>query len=153
MWQIWIIVSGIFFILEMITTGFLVFWLGIGALFAMITSFITDNVFIQFLVFLVTSSILLFFTKPLVDRYFNNKKTVPTNAFSIIGKKAVVIQEINPLTGTGQIKLGGEVWAAKTPEENIIAKDAEVEITSIEGVKACVKLIPAQTISSMEISK
>ena len=36
MWQIWLIASGIFFICEIITVGFLVFWLGVGALIAII---------------------------------------------------------------------------------------------------------------------
>ena len=47
MWQFWLIVSGICFVLEMATVGFLVFWFGIGALFALITSLITDNIIIQ----------------------------------------------------------------------------------------------------------
>ena len=39
MWPIWLVLAGIFFIVEIATTGFLVFWLGIGSLFAMITKF------------------------------------------------------------------------------------------------------------------
>ena len=69
MWIFWLILSGFFFVLEMITVGFLVLWLGIGALLAMITSFITDNIFIQTLVFVVSSIILIFFTKPLIKKF------------------------------------------------------------------------------------
>ena len=47
MWQIWLIASGIFFICEIITVGFLVFWLGVGALIAMLVSFFTSNIIIQ----------------------------------------------------------------------------------------------------------
>ena len=47
MWQTWLIVSGICFVIEMITTGFLFFWPAIGAILAMITSFFTDNLIIQ----------------------------------------------------------------------------------------------------------
>ena len=43
MWQIWLIIAGLFFVAEMITVGFLVFWLGVGALFAMVVSFFTSN--------------------------------------------------------------------------------------------------------------
>ena len=39
MWIFWLIAAGIFFIIEMATIGFLVFWLGIGALLAMVTAF------------------------------------------------------------------------------------------------------------------
>ena len=40
MWYVWLIISGLFLVLEMITVGFLVFWLAIGALFAMLVSFL-----------------------------------------------------------------------------------------------------------------
>ena len=41
MWVFWLIATGIFLLIEIATVGFLIFWLAIGALFAMITSFIT----------------------------------------------------------------------------------------------------------------
>ena len=47
MWQIWLIIAGLFFVAEMITVGFLVFWLGVGALFAMVVSFFTSNLIAQ----------------------------------------------------------------------------------------------------------
>ena len=43
MWQVWLIIAGLFFIGEMITVGFLVFWFGVGALLAMITSLFTQS--------------------------------------------------------------------------------------------------------------
>ena len=51
MWLIWLIAAGIFFIVEIATVGFLIFWLGIGSLLAMIVSFFTDNIIIQTAVF------------------------------------------------------------------------------------------------------
>ena len=74
MWQFWLIVSGICFVLEMATVGFLVFWFGIGALFALITSLITDNIIIQTTVFILSSTLLLFLTKPFVKKLTNKDK-------------------------------------------------------------------------------
>ena len=138
MWQSWLIVSGICFVIEMITTGFLVFWLAIGAIFAMITSFFTDNLFIQIAVFVVSSSLLIFFTKPLVKKFLNDKDTIATNAYSIIGKTGLVTEEINPTLSTGQVKIGTETWSAKCSENKIIEKGTNVEIISIDGVKVVV---------------
>ena len=107
MWQFWIIASGIFFVAEIFTAGFLVFWLGVAALIAMISSFITSNIIIQTAIFVIFSVILLFATRPFVNKFVNTK-TIPTNAFSIIGKTALVVQEINPIKETGQIKINGE---------------------------------------------
>jgi membrane protein implicated in regulation of membrane protease activity len=141
MWVFWLIAAGVFFVIEMATIGFLVFWLGIGALLAMVTSFITDNIIIQFVVFLVSSTLLLIFTKPLVNKFIKIPKEVKTNAYSIIGKKGIVIAPINNIEGNGQIKIDGEVWSAKSYNDENIPKNSEVEIVEIDGVRAVVKLV------------
>lgn len=145
MWQIWLIASGIFFIIEIFTVGFLIFWLGVGSLLAMLISFITDNIIIQTATFVISSGLLIFATKPLVNK-IQNSKVVPTNFHSLIGKNAIVIEDIIGSTGTGKIKFDGEVWSAKTHEGINIPKDTEVEIESIEGVKVFVK--PLKIIST-----
>lgn len=139
MWVFWLIAAGIFFIIEMATIGFLVFWLGIGALLAMVTSFITDSILIQSIVFLVTSTLLLIFTRPLVNKFIKVPKEIKTNAYSIIGKKGIVISKINNIEGTGQIKIDGDVWSAKSATDEDIPENTEVEIVEIDGVKAVVK--------------
>ena len=138
MWQIWLIASGIFFICEIITVGFLVFWLGIGALIAMLVSFFTSNIIVQMSVFVISSGLLIFATRPLVNK-ISKKDVVPTNVYSLIGKKAIVTESIDCTTGKGQIKFEGEVWSAKSKEQINIPAGSEVEIVSIEGVKAFVK--------------
>ena len=144
MWQMWLIASGVFFIIEIFTVGFLIFWLGVGALIAMLISFLTSNIIIQTTVFVISSGLLIFATKPLVNK-ITKKEIVPTNVYSIVGKKGIVIEDIDWSTGTGQIKSEGEVWSAKTNEQINIPKGTEVEIESIEGVKVFVK--PLKTIS------
>lgn len=141
MWQYWLIASGIFFVGEIVTVGFLLFWFGIAGLITMVVSFFTSNIIIQSVVFLVTSVILILSTKPFVKK-FVNKETIVTNANSLIGKKAIVIQEINNLQGTGQIKIGGEIWSAQNETDSVISENQEVEIIKIEGVKLIVKPIP-----------
>lgn len=138
MWQVWLIIAGLFFIGEIITVGFLVFWFGIGALIAMIVSFFTSNIIVQTTVFVISSAILLLATKPFVRKFVDVKPT-KTNAFSIIGKKALVTKEINSHS-VGQIKINGEVWSAESQNEDTIPIGSEVEILEISGVKAIVKL-------------
>ena len=138
MWQIWLIISGLLFIGEMITIGFLLFWPAIAALITMIISiFAPDAIILQMAIFVVSSAILIFFTKPLVNKYIN-KKTVPTNTYSLIGKKAIVVEDIKSLEGSGQVKVNGEIWSAKSDTEETIEKGTEVEILQVDGVKLLV---------------
>ncbi len=142
MWPVWLIIAGVCFIIEMMTVGFFVFWFGIGALLTMIISFIfPDNLILQTSIFVISSTLLIFCTKPLVKKLSKSDKKIATNAYSIIGKKGIVMQDINPTHGVGQIKVLGEVWSAKTVDNSIIKKGSEIEITEIDGVKAVVKPI------------
>ena len=137
MWKFWLILSGIFLIIEIISVGFLVFWFSIGALIAMIASFFIPNAIAQIAIFVISSTILLFATKPLVKKILPGD--VKTNSYSIIGKIAKVTIDIEPVDGKGQIKIGSEAWSAKSVDDTFIAKDTEVEILKIDGVKAIVK--------------
>lgn len=137
MWSFWLIAAGIFFIIEIATVGFLIFWLGIGALFAMIASFFTSNIVAQTIVFVTTSAILIPLTKPLADK-FSSKETIPTNTYSLINKHGIVLLDINPIEGTGLVKVNGETWSAKSKNEEIISKDTEIEVLAIDGVKLIV---------------
>lgn len=139
MWQIWLIISGLLFIGEIITTGFLLFWPALAALISMTVSiFFPDAIVAQTAIFVIASGILILFTKQLVNRYISDK-TVPTNANSLIGKKAIVLSDINTIEGIGQVKVNGEIWSAKTEESDIIKQGTEVEIEKIDGVKLLVK--------------
>lgn len=137
MWSFWLVVTGIFFIGEMLTTGFLIFWLGVGSLIALGVSLLTSNLVIQTAAFVFSSIILILATKPLTDK-FSKKDNIPTNVYTLTGKKGIVIEEINTTEGKGQIKVGGEVWSAICDENLVIPKDSEVEIVRIQGVKAYV---------------
>lgn len=139
MWQMWLIVAGVCFVFEIFTVGFLIFWLAIGALIAMVASFFVDNVVIQTAIFVISSAILIFATRPFVKKFAkNDKDDVKTNAYSIIGKTGVVMQSIDSLNATGLIKVDGEVWSASTDKDVSIPKGAEVKVKEIKGVKAIV---------------
>ena len=137
MWKIWLILAGVFIIIESMTVGFFVFWFAVGALIALIASLFIDNVIIQSAIFIISSTLLLILTKPLVKKFVKNNETIPTNVYSLIGKEALVIENINSIEGTGKVKVDGEIWSA-TADSNI-EKDTKVKISSINGVKVKVE--------------
>jgi len=138
MWQIWLIIAGVCLVAEIMTVGFLIFWFSIGALLTMIVSFFTDNIIIQTAVFIVSSTILIFATKPFVKKFANNNNSIKTNVDSIIGKIGIVTEDINSINSTGQIKVGGEIWSALGENDINIEKGTEVQILEVKGVKVIV---------------
>lgn len=138
-WIVWLLIAGFFFVAEMITVGFLVFWIAIGALITCLVSLIfPSNILIQVLVWVISSTILMIFTRPLVNKYVKTKDTA-TNVYTILGKTAVVTEEINNILGKGQVKVDSDVWSAKSEDGKIIAKGCPVEILKIDGVKVIVR--------------
>lgn len=138
-WQFWLILAGILLIIEIVNTGFLIFWFSLGALVALLTSLVIDNIIFQTVVFLVTSTLLLFVTKPFVNKILPKESFIKTNSNSVEGKIGRVIIDIEPIEGKGQVKIGGEVWSAKSADSTYISKDTEIIVEKIEGVKAIVK--------------
>ncbi|MBE5805497.1 MAG: NfeD family protein [Clostridiales bacterium] len=138
MWQVWLIIAILFFILEMMGPGFLLFWVGIAALITMVVSIFVDSIVIQIGIFTISSILLLFCTRSFVKKISKND-TVNTNAYSFIGKKGIVTKEIHPTNGTGQIKVDGEVWSAKSISNDIISEGELITILKIDGVKAVVQ--------------
>ena len=90
---IWLGILAVLLVIEAITAGLTTIWFAGGALIAAIASYVGAGVMAQILLFLCISLVLLIFTRPVAMKYFN-KETIQTNANSLIGKKAVVIQDI-----------------------------------------------------------
>lgn len=139
MWQFWLIISGICLIIESFTLGFFVFWFSIGALFALIVSLFTTNIVIQSVVFVVSSTILLLLTKPLIKKIVKTPKTKSTNVYSIIGKEGIVLESIDNLNSTGKVKVNGELWSAIS--DSNIEKGETIKVLSINGVKLKVEKV------------
>lgn len=125
-------------IIEIFTAGFLIFWLGIGALIAMIVSFITNDLIVQTTIFIIFSTILIFDTRPFVNKFANNK-TIPTNVSSLIGQTGIVTVDIDNVNSKGLVKVKGETWSANSFNNLVIPKNTQVEILKIDGVKLIVK--------------
>ena len=138
MWKVWIILAGVFLILESITTGFLVFWFAIGSIIALIVSLFIDNIVVQTTVFIISSTILIFSTRKFCNKFLKNDE--PSNVNTIIGKNGKVTVEINPTEGTGQIKIGGETWSAISENNQKIEKGSNIIVKNIDGVKAIVEI-------------
>ena len=69
-----------------------------------------------------------------------NHNVEKTNAESLFGKKAVVIEKIDNLAQTGHVRIRDIEWMARTSDDSVkIPENAVVEIEEIHGVKLIVK--------------
>ncbi len=137
--MVWLIALIVFLAIEAMTLGLATIWFAGGALVAFIAALLGADLYIQIILFLAVSILLLVFTRPIAVRYLNTKKT-PTNVDRLIGMQVIVTSKINNLKGKGEVEIGGNRWSARSEtEDEIIDSGKTVEVVSIQGVKLIVR--------------
>ncbi|MDD3404336.1 MAG: NfeD family protein [Hespellia sp.] len=137
--MVWLILFIVLVIIEALTVGLTTIWFAIGSLVACLLAWAGAGLPIQVIAFIVISVILFVVTRPIAMRYFN-KDREKTNAESLVGKTALVLEQIDNLHAAGKVEVNGLEWTARTPEDHMkIDKDEIVTILGIEGVKLIVK--------------
>lgn len=136
---LWLVVLIVSIVVEIISLGLTSIWFAGGAIVALILSAVSLPLWLQILVFLVVSIVLMIFTRPIAVKYFN-KDRVRTNVESMIGRQAIVISEVNNLQGIGQVTVGGQEWTARSEDDNKnLAVGTVVQVVAVNGVKLIVR--------------
>lgn len=131
----WLLVIVVLVGIEVITLGLTTIWLAGGALAALVASALGAPLWLQMLLFVAISGLLVIFTRPVATKYFNQNR-IRTNVDQMIGKHAIVTEEINNLQGKGMAQVNGQEWSARSDDESIvIEKGAKVVILEVQGVK------------------
>lgn len=112
-------------------------WFAGGALVAMIASLLGASVGLQIGLFLVVSIVLLAALRPFLKKFIT-PKLVRTNVDAIIGAEGYVTAPIDNLVPTGQVKLGGMEWTARSSSGAPIEAGTLVKVDKVEGVKVFV---------------
>ena len=136
---IWLVLMVVFLIMEAATVQLISTWFAVGALAAMVVSLIGGELWLQIVVFLTLSIVLLALLWPLVRKHLR-PKLVATNADALIGTVCTVTEAIDPVEG-GRVKLGDVTWRARTESGNVIPADARVKILEIRGAKLIVEAV------------
>ena len=141
-WQIWLIIAGVCFIVEIATVGFLVFWFGVAALVTCLLSLVIHNIIAQTVIFIILSIVLIALTRPFANK-IGKKDNVVTNSNALIGKEGIVIKTINSVPGSmGQVKIGSDTWSAIVNNySDVIPVGSTIRVLGIDGVKLVVEPI------------
>ena len=133
----WLAIIVVMSIMEACTCQLVSIWFVVAAIVSFIMSLLGMSTTSQIVVFAVLSLLLVVVTKPIVKKFISKKKT-ETNSDQYINKDGIVVEEINNLNGTGQVKISGITWTARTLNNDVILKDSLVKVEKIEGVKLIV---------------
>ena len=136
---VWLVLLIVSLVVEVLTMGLTAIWFAGGASVSLLVSFLNGPIWLQIFLFVVTSLVLLYFTRPIAMKYFN-KHRVKTNVDIIIGGKAIVTLQIDNIRGEGKATVGGQEWSARSVSDDVIIPvGAIVVVEEINGVKLVVK--------------
>lgn len=134
----WLIAVVILLIIELITVGLTTVWFAAGALLAFFSSLFGAGGVLQFIIFTVSSVLLLVLTRPIAVKHLNNGR-VKTNYEGLIGESVRVTERIDNFSQTGAVLADGKEWTARTEDDSVIEKDGRAVVLAVEGVKLIVK--------------
>jgi membrane protein implicated in regulation of membrane protease activity len=137
---VWLALLVIFAAAEGISVGLTSIWFAAGALCALVVALLGGPLWLQIVVFIVVSALCLLAVRPLAKKFFT-PGVQPTNADRIIGREALVTEDIDDLQGKGAVVIGGVTWTARSGTDQIIPSGTKVKVLRIEGVKVIVETV------------
>lgn len=141
---IWMVLMIGFLIVEGACPFHLVsIWFAAGAFVAGIVALLNGALWLQVTLFILVSIGLLVAFLPLVKKVLN-PSVVKTNVDALVDAKCYVTAPIDNITATGQVKLNGMEWTARSTSGNPIPKGTLVKVDKIEGVKAFVSEVKTE---------
>ena len=138
---VWAALAIIFFVAEVFTMGFFLVCFGIGAVAAALLAVLGVGVIWQLIVFIGVSLVALAFLRPLAVRMTNHVAN-PGGIDRVIGKQAIVLEDVNPHAATGRVRIEREEWRADTYGP-AIAKGTLVVVMEVTGTRVMVVPVSA----------
>jgi len=138
-WIAWVVAACVLGLGEMHTGGFFLAPFALGALVAALVSLAGLALPLALVVFLLTSLLVLLTLRPVARRHIQHPPRIRTGAAALVGSDAVVLERIANQEGVGCVRIGGEVWTARSYEDDeVIPAGERVQVVEIRGATALV---------------
>lgn len=131
---IWFVLLVVFVLAEAATVTVVSLWFAAGSLVALVVSMLEGPVWLQILLFIAVSVVLLWMLRPIIKKHFTPNLT-RTNVDAIIGKVGVTMVTVNNMMAQGKVQLDGMEWSARSTTGEDIPENVQVRIDRVEGVK------------------
>jgi membrane protein implicated in regulation of membrane protease activity len=136
-WAIWAVIAAVLAGGEILTIGFFLGLIAVGAAVAAVAAAAGVPVELQVALFAVTSVATLAFVRPIAVRHLKTPARLKSGTAALVGRSAVVLERVD--AHRGQVKIGGEVWTARSyDEDDVFEPGARVDVMKIDGATALV---------------
>ncbi len=136
-WAWWLGIALLLAVAEILSLDLFLIMLAGGALVGLVLALLDMPFWVQVVGFSLASILLMFALRPWLLRHLRRRvPLVETNASALVGRIGVVVTEVTERAG--RIKLAGEVWTARTENDEVVPSGAEVRVVRIAGATAVV---------------
>jgi membrane protein implicated in regulation of membrane protease activity len=136
-WVAWTIVAAALAVGEMLTVSFFLGPVALAAAIAAVVAAIGAGVEVQFAVFVFCSAASILFLRPIALRHMHTPASLRSGTAALVGQRAIVLERVDG--DGGQVKIGGEVWTARSYDESdVFEPGARVDVMKIDGATALV---------------
>ena len=136
-WVLWMVAAGLLAVGEMFTLGFFLGPVAVAAVVAAIVALAGGGVALQWIVFTAVAAASLLVLRPIARRHLRTPVQLRTGTAALVGARATVLERVDG--HGGQVKIGGEVWSARSfDEDQAFEPGARVEVLKIDGATALV---------------
>ena len=140
LWWVWMVLAAVFAVGEMFTAGFFLLWFGIGAAAAGILTLLGFGAGWQLITFAVLPLVLFAVSRRFAERWTAQQPS-GVGADRFVGRKGVVLEEVDNLKGTGRVRVEREEWRADSAAGDIIPVGTTVEVVRIDGTHVVVEVL------------
>ena len=138
-WIIWLIAAGVLGVGEMHQGAFYLAPFALGAAVAALVSLLGAGAGVSAVVFVAASAIVFATLRPVARRHRQLPPSIRTGAAALVGRPAIVLERIANDEGVGCVRIGGEVWTARSYDDDEVFDAGErVEVAEIRGATALV---------------
>lgn len=142
LWHIWLFIALIAFIMEIFIPSFVLFNFGIGALLGSLVAGLNLSLEWQIVCFSIGTLLSFFLIRPIMKKFaYKRSDNSTTNVDAMVGRQALVTEEISNENNTGLVSLDGDIWKARSLGNEIIARGSFVEVVQVNSIILIVKTI------------
>jgi membrane protein implicated in regulation of membrane protease activity len=137
-WVWWMIAAGVLAVGEMATVSFFLGPIAVAAVLSAIVALAGAGLAAQWIVFIIGSLGSLLVLRPIARRHLRTPPQIRTGTAALVGAPAIVLEQVDGRGG--QVKIGGEIWSARSyDEDRVFEPGTRVEVMQIDGATALVE--------------
>ncbi len=136
-WIVWLIVAAVLGAVEIATVTLAFGVVAVAALVAAVAGAAGGGLPVQFGAFVAAAALGLGVARPLAMRHVRQPPLLRTGTAALIGRTAVVVEEVTGLGG--RVRIGADLWSSRSYDETlVIPAGTTVDVLHIEGATALV---------------